>query len=98
MKKLILLFLILVSIVLAFYLYMSLTGNIAKVLEFIVGAIFGILLMNIMILSKNKKISSYARELEKESIASTENSSKVKVLEAKIEVLEKALQNALKNK
>ena len=52
--------------------------------------------MNIFILSKNNKINSYARQLEKESILSTENSSKVKILESKIEVLEKALENALK--
>ena len=52
--------------------------------------------MNIIIFSKNKKINSYERELEKESILSTENSSRVKVLESKIEVLEKALENALK--
>ena len=44
---------------------------------------------------KNKKIDSYKRELEKESISSDESMAKVKVLESKIEVLEKALQNAL---
>jgi len=47
---------------------------------------------------KNNTLNSYKRELEKESITSTESSSRVKVLEAKIEVLEKALENALKNK
>ena len=44
---------------------------------------------------KNKKINVYQRKLEKESISSDENSAKVKVLEAKIQVLEKALENAL---
>ena len=48
--------------------------------------------------SKNKKINAYQRQLEKESISSNESSSRVKVLESKIEVLEKALENALNNK
>ena len=67
---------------------------------------FGGLLDNIQILPyeilklnlKNDKLNSYKRELEKESIVADENSSRVKVLEQKIEVLEKALDNALKNK
>ena len=41
-------------------------------------------------------LKMYKRELEKESIDKTENSSKVKVLESKIQVLEKALDEALK--
>ena len=45
----------------------------------------------------NKKINVYQRQLEKEAISSDENAAKVKVLEAKIQVLEKALENALKN-
>ena len=53
--------------------------------------------MNIKVNVKNDKINSYKRELEKESIASSENSSRVKVLESKIEVLEKALETALKS-
>ena len=48
--------------------------------------------------SKNKKINAYQRQLEKESISSNDSSSRVKVLESKIEVLEKALENALNNK
>ena len=48
--------------------------------------------------SKNKKINAYQRQLEKESISSNESSSRVKVLESKIEVLEKALENAINNK
>ena len=53
--------------------------------------------MNMFIIIKNKKINIYKRQLEKESISSDENAAKVKVLESKIEVLEKALENALKN-
>lgn len=96
MKKFVLILLALLSLCGSFYSYIEISSNIAKVLEFIFGTLFGVFLMNIIVFSKNKKINSYARELEKESIASSENSSRVKVLEAKIEVLEKALENALK--
>ena len=67
-------------------------------ISFIIGTIVGLLLMNIFVIVKNKKISIYQRQLEKESISSDENAAKVKVLESKIQVLEKALENALKNK
>ena len=60
---------------------------------FLSGVLTGILLMGFKL-----KVNSYKRELEKEAISSSENSSRVKVLESKIEVLEKALENALKNK
>ena len=45
--------------------------------------------------SKNARLNIYKRELEKESVTSDEAESKVKVLESKIQVLEKALENAL---
>jgi len=41
------------------------------------------------------KTAAYQRQLEKTSIAGSSNSSKVDVLEAKIRVLEKALNEAL---
>ncbi|MFR1672741.1 MAG: hypothetical protein ACLSWI_07365 [Candidatus Gastranaerophilaceae bacterium] len=44
----------------------------------------------------NSKNSAYQRQLEKTSIDKTENSSRVEVLENKIKVLEKALEDALK--
>ena len=65
---------------------------------FLSGVLTGILLMGIKLRVKNTKLNSYKRELEKEAISSSENSSRVKVLESKIEVLQKALENALKNK
>ena len=65
-------------------------------ITFITGIILGLLLMNIFVIVKNKKINVYKRQLEKESISSDENAAKVKVLESKIQVLEKALENALK--
>ena len=64
-------------------------------ITFATGFILGILLMTIFIIVKNKKINVYKRQLEKESISSDENAARVKVLESKIEVLEKALENAL---
>lgn len=63
---------------------------------FVSGVFAGIFLMFLKLNVKNDKINSYKRELEKESIVSDENSARVKVLESKIEVLEKALENALK--
>ena len=60
---------------------------------FLSGVLTGILLMGIKLRVKNTKLNSYKRELEKEAISSSENSSRVKVLESKIEVLEKALKN-----
>lgn len=44
----------------------------------------------------NEKNSAYQRQLEKTSIDKNENSSRVEVLENKIKVLEKALEDALK--
>ena len=64
-------------------------------LSFIAGIVIGMLLMNICVIVKNKKINQYQRKLEKESISSDENAAKVKVLDSKIQVLEKALENAL---
>ena len=71
-----------------FYIQLSVT--------FLFGTLLGILLMNFFVVVKNKKINAYQRKLEKESISSDENAAKVKVLESKIQVLEKALENALK--
>lgn len=63
---------------------------------FLAGVLFGVSLMIIKLNVKNDRLKTYKRELEKESISSDESSAKVKVLESKIEVLEKALENALK--
>jgi len=67
-------------------------------ITFLSGFLTGILLMTLFINVKNKKLGAYKRQLEKEAVSSDENAAKVKVLESKIEVLEKALENALKNK
>ena len=76
--------------------FLTLSFTLQLTIAFSFGIIVGLLLMNLLVLVKNKKINAYQRQLEKESISSSENSAKVKVLESKIEVLEKALENALK--
>lgn len=75
--------------------FLSLNFMIQLLSTFTIGIIVGLLLMNVFIIVKNKKINVYKRQLEKESISSDENAAKVKVLESKIQVLEKALENAL---
>lgn len=81
-----------------YYAFVYLNGYLQLSLIFFGGILFGIFLMNLKLIVKNKKIGSYQRQLEKESISSDENAARVKVLESKIEVLEKALENALKSK
>ena len=76
--------------------FLSLDSNTQLILALLLGIILGIFIMNILVIVKNKKIGAYKRQLEKESISSDENAAKVKVLESKIQVLEKALENALK--
>lgn len=59
------------------------------------GFITGILFTLSYMLDISRKLKAYKRELEKSSITSDESDSRVKVLESKIEVLEKALKDAL---
>lgn len=59
------------------------------------GITLGIFCMTFFLDKSSSSLKMYKRELEKESISSTESSSQIKVLESKIEVLEKALQQAL---
>ena len=98
MKNLVFIVLSITALSAAAYTFFNISGKTGLGIVFICGFLFGIFLMNIRLNMKNDKINSYKRELEKESIASDENSSRVKVLESKIEVLEKALENALNNK
>ena len=88
--------LLILSLATGWYSYTYLTGKLELLGTFISGIGIGIFLMFLKLNVKNDKINSYKRELEKESIISDESSAKVKVLESKIEVLEKALENALK--
>ena len=94
-KNLYLILLFLLSALEGWYSYTHLTGKFLLAGVFVSGVGIGLFLMAIKLNSKNNILSSYKRELEKESISSDESSAKVKVLEAKIEVLEKALENAL---
>ena len=89
--------LILLSLFLGWYSYKYSSGRLELLGIFTSGCGVGMFLMFLKLNVKNDKLKSYKRELEKESIASDKNSAKVKVLEQKIEVLEKALENALKN-
>ena len=78
--------------------FLSLDLQIQLSVIFSLGVLLGVFIMNIFVVVKNKKIGAYKRQLEKEAISSDESSAKVKVLESKIQVLEKALENALNNK
>ena len=84
------------SITEGWYSYTHLSGKWELAGIFVAGVGIGIFLMLLKLNVKNDKINSYKRELEKESVISDENSAKVKVLESKIVVLEKALETALK--
>lgn len=96
MKKFLYIALILISLVLALLIALPLSGKINLLNIFLCGTITGMSFGALKLNNKNNKINSYKRELEKESIFADENSSKVKVLEQKIEVLEQALEKALK--
>ena len=63
---------------------------------FVGGFALAGLIFEIMYTGTSISLNEYKRELEKESINKTESDSRVKVLESKIEVLEKALDEALK--
>lgn len=72
--------------------------NFTLLITFFAGFFVGILVMLFFQKRTEKRLKEYQRKLEKTSINSTEESSKVSVLEAKIATLEKALQSALENK
>ena len=78
-----------------YYSYFYLDGKYSAIGIFLGGIFFGIFLMFIKLKSKNDRLNSYKRELEKESVNSDEAEARVKVLESKIKVLEKALENSL---
>ena len=65
------------------------------ILLFTGGVTAGVLIMTFFLDKSESSLKMYKRELEKEFIAGTESSSQIKVLESKIEVLEKALKQAL---
>ena len=89
------LFLLILSVASGYGSFLYLNGKYELIGIFFSGLVMGVLLMYLRLNIKNDKINSYKRELEKESITSDESNAKIKVLESKIEVLEKALENAL---
>jgi uncharacterized membrane protein YciS (DUF1049 family) len=72
--------------------------NLTQIVIFFAGVLAGFLIMTIFNFKTKNKLKEYQRKLEKTSVQSDEGSSKVEVLEAKIKVLEKALESALENK
>ena len=64
---------------------------------FILGEISAIFFFAPLYTSLKEKFNAYKRELEKGSISNTSAEAKIQVLENKITVLEKALDDALKN-
>jgi len=96
MKNFLFIILAIIFLGAAAYITLNYSGIYAFGVVFVCGFLFGYFLMNLKLKVKNDKLNIYKRELEKESIVSNESSSKIKVLESKIEVLEKALDNALK--
>lgn len=74
-------------------LHLDLTSLITGIVGFFIGLVF----MWFFYAKSEKTLKEYKRKLEKTSINSTEESSKVAVLEAKIATLEKALQSAIEN-
>lgn len=63
---------------------------------FVIGETSAVLFFLPLIAKSKEKQGAFERRLEKSSVSTEESSSKVKVLEAKIQVLEKALSDALK--
>ncbi|MCQ2739151.1 MAG: hypothetical protein MJ237_02860 [bacterium] len=97
MKNIILnILVLLISISIGYYSLTELTNIYSDIGIFLSGFLFCLFIMKIKLNAKNDKINSFKRELEKESICENNATSRVKVLESKIEVLEKALENALK--
>ena len=87
MKKIFInLFLLFLSAVTGWYSTCCITNKYSAIGIFVSGLIFGIFLMNIKLNVKDDKLNTYKRELEKESISSSESDAKVKILAEKIKV------------
>lgn len=63
-----------------------------------IGITCGLLFMLQFVQKKGESLKAYERRLEKTSVSNDSSNAKIKVLESKIQVLEKALDDALKNK
>ena len=76
----------------------TLNMSVYTLIIFLLGQISAIFFFAPIYTSLKEKYKAYKRELEKDSISSTTAEAKIQVLENKITVLEKALDDALKNK
>ena len=74
----------------------TLNMSVYTLIIFLLGQISAIFFFAPIYTKKKKKYKAYKRELEKGSISNTTAESKIQVLENKITVLEKALDDALK--
>ena len=63
-----------------------------------VGLFAGVCAVVPFYLAQTEQLFAYKRELEKSSVKTDSSTSQVKVLQAKVEVLEKALKDALNNR
>ena len=75
----------------------NLNMAIYTLIVFILGEISAIFFFAPLYTSLKEKFNAYKRELEKGSISNTSAEAKIQVLENKITVLEKALDDTLKN-
>lgn len=64
---------------------------------FVLGELSAIFFFAPLYWSLKEKFNAYKRELEKGSVSNTSNNAKIQILENKIAVLEKALNDALNN-
>jgi len=87
--------LLLLIFTLVYYSYKYLAGNFQLAGIYASGLLTGILSCQYKFVSFKNELSSYKRELEKKSVISSEADDRVKVLESKINVLEKALEKAI---
>lgn len=62
------------------------------------GIVTGLLFMLQFVMKRGNSIRAYERKLEKTAISNDSSAAKIEVLENKIQVLEKALDDALRNK
>ncbi len=69
--------------------------NYYYIIAFAAGLLIGAGWLGFLYLQLKKKTAAYERRLEKTSVESSSSSSRVEVLEAKIKVLEKALDDAI---
>lgn len=65
---------------------------------YFLGIMTGLIFMLQFVMKSGCSIKAYERKLEKTSISNDSSTAKIQVLENKIQVLEKALADALKNK